>query len=45
VLGSLYISTDTNIIYRWNGTEYKALSSASSSFDTEETINIICSLD
>ena len=38
--GSLYISTSDNVIYRWNGTEYVALSSAG--FKEDTTINIIC---
>lgn len=38
--GSLYISVSDNVIYRWTGAEYVALSSAG--FKEDTTINIIC---
>lgn len=38
--GSLYISTDTNIIYRWDGEKYVELSSAK--FKDDSTVFIKC---
>ena len=40
VIGSLYVSTSDNIIYRWDGTAYVELSSAK--FKEDTTIQIIC---
>ena len=40
--GNLYISTDDDVIYRWNGQEYKALSSAG--FKEDTSIIIRCEI-